>query len=229
MLLALAAAVGVWLYDLGSSFAGFNKEGVQKEIASLRAENKVLTEEREKFNKASINAESRLAIELATQKKIIEQSKTLEADNAKLKEDLGFFESLLPATGAADAITMRNVRAQLDAVNQRVVVKMLVMQAGKNVNDFIGTVQVSATGIANGKAFNLNYPAAGAAPTAEGKLSFNRYQRVELAIPLDAALGSAPKGIVLKSVVAKVLQGGTVKAQSPGLITSAVVNLDAAQ
>ena len=222
VLLALAAAVGGWLYDLGSSFAGFNKEDIQKEIAGLRADNKTLFDEREKLSAANISAESKLAIELATAKKIIEQNKVLEADNAQLKEDLSFFESLLPATGAADSVTMRNVRAQLDAANERLLVKLLVMQAGKQTGTFEGSVQISVAGTADGKPFAASYPAAGMAVTAEGKLSFTRYQRVELAIPVPT---KTIKNLQIKTVNAKVMQGAAVRAQSAGVMSAAVLNL----
>lgn len=221
--LALAAAAGVWLYEQGSTFAGFNKDSIQKELERLKTENKTLIDDRERLTKSSITAESGLIIEKATSKQIIAQSKNLEAENAKLKEDLRFFESLLPATGGADTISVRNLRGQLDLANNQLIVRLLVMQGGKQVNNFAGTVQVSAAGTVDGKLVNWSYPAAGAAAEAVGKLNFSRYQRVELTIPLAAI---PVKTAVLKNLQVKVLQGSAVKAQATGTVAQNVQNIE---
>jgi hypothetical protein len=221
--LAFAAAAGVWLYEQGSTFAGFNKDTVQKELTRLKAENAALLEDRERLTKSSITSESGLIIEKATAKQIASQSKVLEAENAKLKEDLRFFESLLPATGGADAISVRNLRGQLDLANNQLIVRLLVMQGGKQVNNFVGNVQVTAAGIVDGKPATWAYPAAGAAQSAESKLNFSRYQRVELAIPLSA---TAAKTAALKNLQVRVLQGGSVKAQATGTVSQNVQNFD---
>lgn len=206
--LALAAAVGVWLYDLGSSFAGVSKDEVQQELNKLRAENRTLTEDRERLTKLAISAESSLSIEKATSKQIASQSKQLESDNAKLKEDLAFFESLLPANSGAEAISVRNVRAQFDAVNKTVAVRTLVMQGGKKVSDFVGNLQVILQGTADGKPYFFTYPATEKLAT-EGKLAFAQYKRVELNFALPDNL---PKNVQLKSVQVKVLQGSQTRA-----------------
>ncbi len=221
--LAFAAAAGVWLYEQGSTFAGFNKHTVQKELTRLKAENTALLEDRERLTKSSIASESGLIIEKATTKQIALQSKALEAENAKLKEDLRFFESLLPATGGADAISVRNLRGQLDLANNQLIVRLLVMQGGKQVNHFIGHMQVTATGIVDGKPTNWTYPATGATQSAESKLSFDRYQRVELTLPLSAV---AVKTASLKNIQVRVLQGSTVKAQATGTVSQNVQNFD---
>lgn len=222
--LALAAAVGVWLYEQGSTFAGFNKDTVQKELTRLRAENAALLEDRERLTKSSITSESGLVIEKATAKQIAAQSKALETENAKLKEDLRFFESLLPASGGADTVSVRNLRGQIDAASNQLTVRALVMQGGKQVNQFVGTISLTATGTIDGKPVSWSYPTAGTAVGADGKLNFSRYQRLELTIPLAAA---APKTAVLKSINIRVLQGSALRAQATGTIgqntTTAVV------
>jgi hypothetical protein len=221
--LTFAAATGVWLYEQGASFAGFNKDGMQKEMERLRAENKNLQEERDRLTRSSISAESGLLIEKATAKQIASQSKSLEAENAKLKEDLRFFESLLPATGATDAISVRNLRGQLDLANNRLIVRLLVMQGGKHVNNFVGTLQINATGTVDGKPIVWNYPTPGVVIDDSGKLNFSRYQRVELSLPLVAGL---LKNAVLKSVQVRVISGGVIKAQALGSVSQNVQTME---
>jgi hypothetical protein len=221
--LALAAATGVWLYEQGSSFAGFNKESIQNEIERLKTENKTLLDDRERLTKSTISAESGLVIEKATSKQIAEQSKALEAENAQLKEDLRFFESLLPASGGANTIAVRNLRGQIDTANNQLIVRLLVMQGGKQVSNFTGTVQVNAAGSVDGKPATWVYPVPGATVEAVGKLSFGRYQRVELTIPLSS---EAVKKATLKNLQVKVLQGGAVKAQANGTVGQNVQNIN---
>jgi hypothetical protein len=221
--LALAAAAGVWLYEQGSTFAGFNKDSIQKELERLKTENKTLIDDRERLTKSSITAESGLIIEKAISKQIASQSKALEAENAQLKEDLRFFESLLPATGGGDSISVRNLRGQLDLANNRLIVRLLVMQGGKQTHNFLGTVQVNASGSIDGKPVSWVYPSPAASTEAVGKLNFSRYQRVELTIPLANV---AAKTAVLKSLQVKVMQGGSIKAQASGVIVQSVQNID---
>ncbi len=221
--LAFATAAGVWIYEQGSSLAGFNKDSVQKELTRLRAENATLLEDRERLTKSSITSESGLIIEKATAKQIAAQSKALETENAKLKEDLRFFESLLPATGGTDTISVRNLRGQIDLLNNQLIVRLLVMQGGKHVDNFVGTVQLTASGLVDGKPAAWVYPAAGAAIGANGKLDFSRYQRVELTIPLASG---AAKTASLKNLQVKVLQGAVVKAQATGTVSQQVQNAE---
>jgi hypothetical protein len=224
--LALAAAAGTWLYEQGASFAGFNKNSLYQELEHLRAENKTLRDDSERLARASISSDSGLMIEKAMSKQIASQNQTLEAENAKLKEDLRFFESLLPARGGSDSISVRNLRGQLDVANKQLMVRLLVMQGGKHVNNFVGNLQISATGIAGGKPITWNYPTAGLTPEpANAKLDFSRYQRVELTIPLGNTLS---KDAVLQSLQVRVMSNGGVKAQATGTVAQNLQSLDAA-
>ncbi len=225
IVLALAAAVGTWLYEQGASFAGVNKNSIYQELAHLRHENKTLLEEREHLTRSSISSESGLMIEKATAKQVATQNQMLEAENAKLKEDLRFFESLLPTTGGAEAISVRNLRGQLDLANQQLMVRLLVMQSGKHVNNFVGNLQISATGTNDGQPITWNYPVAGASAVAETQLNFARYQRVELHIPLG---NLALKNTVLKTLQVRVLSGGNLKAQAMGSVAQNVQGFESA-
>jgi hypothetical protein len=222
--LALAAAAGTWLYEQGASFAGFNKNSLYQELERLRTENKTLRDDSERLARASISSESGLIIEKATAKQITSQNQTLEAENAKLKEDLRFFESLLPASGGADSISVRNLRGQLDVANKQLMVRLLVMQGGKHVNNFVGNLQLSATGLAGGKPITWNYPSAGL-ESPDAKLNFARYQRVELNIPLGNTLS---KDAILQSLQVRVMSNGSVKAQAIGSVAQNLQGLDAA-
>ena len=53
-------------------------------------------------------------IERAAHKQLAAQVKALEAENARLKEDLAFFDSLLPAGTGSEGISIRRLEDRVD-------------------------------------------------------------------------------------------------------------------
>ncbi|MFD2273718.1 hypothetical protein ACFS07_29005 [Undibacterium arcticum] len=91
LVLGLGGALAMWTYDLGRSISGI-KPGVSKEqVAALQQQVAQLTQERDQLLVAANTSESNLNIERSAQKQLAQQARTLEADNAKLKDDLAFF------------------------------------------------------------------------------------------------------------------------------------------
>ncbi len=204
VVLGLAAAVAMWTYDLGSRFAGFNKDELKTELGNLRKQVADLTAERESLSKNSSFGESQVAMDRAAQQQLMAQVKALEADNARLKEENSFFESLLPNTAQQGGLAIRNLRAGLEGAPPALRYRLLVMQAGKNAPDFDGTFQLVLTGTQNGRPYSGTFPEKPGAD-AQWRLNFKRYQRIEGVINL-------PEGTVVKSVQARVLQQGSQKA-----------------
>ena len=81
--------------------------------ASCASRSTQLREEREKALSVANIAESLLKTEKAAQDKLAQQVKAIEAENLALKNDLGFFERLLPA-GDAEGLTIRGLQAETD-------------------------------------------------------------------------------------------------------------------
>lgn len=229
--LALAAALGAWIYEQGRSFAGFNKDEIQTELTRLRTENKALNEDKDRLTKIAISAESQLNLEKATQTQLSRQIKQMEIDNAKSKEDLAFFETLLPTTAGKDGVAMRNVRASLDETRKFVNVRMLLMQGGKKVNEIRGFVQITLQGSLDGKPYSQVYTndniasvaAGSAAAEANAGLKFNlsRYQRIEAQLPVwlnDPA--NVPKNLMLKNITIKIMQGSNVLATQTSVVAN---------
>jgi hypothetical protein len=158
-----------------------------------------------------------LAIERATLEKLMAQVKALEVENTRLREDLAFFERMVPAP-ANHGVSIRSFSLQREPGGTGVRYRLLVGQGGKPVRDFSGNVQLVVTGVQEGRTVTLTLPDESAAVrlgAAAGSvlnnpqafvLSFRTFQRLEGTIPL-------PPDWVLKSVQAKVLENGTVRAQ----------------
>jgi hypothetical protein len=220
--LAFAAAAGVWLYEQGANFAGFNKTTVYQELEQLRTDNKKLLADYDRLTRINISAESGLLIEKATAKQVLAHNQSLESENAQLKEELRFFETLLPASGSIEAINIRNLQGQLDKVNNQLNVRLLVMQNGKQVKNFVGKLQFTVTGTNAGQPITINYPATG--NSIDTQLNFTRYQRIELNIPIS--LANLPlENTQINSLHVRVLSDGLVKAQATGTVLQSVATL----
>lgn len=228
---AVVVGVGSMLYEDGR-VPGLSADGGHDEIAHLKDQVQKLTAERDQYSTTANSAETKQNIDRSEQQQLGAQVKSLEDENTKLKEDLAFFESLLPVDANAQGVSIRKLKAESIAPNQ-LHYQLLVMQGGKGDHDFIGNLQLNVTVVQNGKSAMIAFPeptaspaasatansatnAAAASPsntataTAAGpdnyKLAFKHYQRV------DGTL-TVPDGAVIKSVQARILDKGQIRAQ----------------
>ena len=100
------AAIALWAFEFGKDIAGLDKgthEQLQQALsdnASLRTQVALLTEDRNKAQAVADTVHTLLTTEKVAQEKLVVATRQLEADNQKLKSDLGFFEQLIPTAGA---------------------------------------------------------------------------------------------------------------------------------
>ncbi|WP_395822784.1 DUF6776 family protein [Collimonas sp.] len=207
LVLGFGGALAMVIYDLGRDFTGHKPALSKQKLAELNDKISALTLERDPFSTTVNAAESQLNIEKATQEQLSQQIRMLEAENAKLKEDLAFFEGLLPNATGNQGITIQRLTAELLTPTQ-LRYRMLIMQGGKGSGDFVGEVQVMVTVTVGGKNVILTFPAVGAkaGDRAAYRLDFKYYQWVEAILPL-------PEGAVVKAIQAKVLEKGQTRAQ----------------
>lgn len=196
VVLGICAVAGLWVFEFGRELAGFDKT-TKEELPRLRAAVAQLTAERDKAQSVANTSASTLAIERAAEEKLVAQVKQLESENRALRDDLGFFEKLLPVNNA-EGVSIRGLQAEIVAGNQ-VRWQVLVMQPAKVPVAFKGRLELVLTGTRAGKAWSMPLP------EAAQNLEFRQYRRVEglLEIPAD---------VVLKSVSAKLIEGTAVKA-----------------
>ena len=200
-----------WAYGLGrgaSGSSGASGAGGGRDATQLAQQLLQMTQEREKLQTDANAAESKLTIEQAAQQQLMKQVKTLEAENSRLKEDLAFFESLMPADASArGGIAIRRIALDSVAPNQ-LRYRVLVMQGGKRDVEFTGNLQLVLTGLQAGKSVILPFPDAKAqnASVDQYKINFKHYQRLEGVLQL-------PDGVQAKSLQARVLERGQIRAQ----------------
>lgn len=209
VMIGLGAALTFWAYESGrkSAVTHANAAETPRTMSQLVAEVVDLTAERDRFSSVVNAAESQSNIAQATQAQLSKQIATLEADNAKLKEDLAFFEGLLPTATGGGGIAIQRLSLQLISPTQ-LRYRSLIMQGGKVGQDFIGDVQIVLTAMVRGKSVVLTYPEQNATTVEKAgfQLDFKYYQRIDGVLTL-------PDGAVVKTLQAKVRQKGKVLAQ----------------
>ncbi len=204
LLLALALVIALWAYRMGRDFSGFDPVEAKQHIAQLTQQVKQLQLERDQLHSSVDASESRITIEQAAQQELAIQIKTLEAENTKLKEDLAFFESMLPTGTGTQDVAISRLEGELVAPNRlhyRLLVRQKVRQQG-----FRGNLQLSLTVVQHGATTVLQFPQADAADADKYRLEFKYYQRVEGVL-------SVPEGAVIKAISARVLEQGKLRAQ----------------
>lgn len=206
LLLAIAGIGGVAFggYDLG-------RHDAAPVIASRPATVVPLPAGRAGLDQVSVAAsvaESQIRIERSTQQQLAAQVKALETENGKLKEDLAFFESLLPVDKTIGGVSIRRLAADVAGPNQ-LRYRLVVMRGGKAAQDFTGTLQLAVTVLQNGKSAIMIFPEVGTHDPADMEkfqLAFKRYQRVE-------GLLTLPDGAAMKSMQVRVFEKGQLRAQ----------------
>ena len=197
LMFGFSAALALWAFEFGKNIAGLDRHAAD-ELQQLRVEVEQLRSEREKAISIANTAQSLLKTEKTVQDRLAQQLKLAESENLSLKDNLGFFEQLLPA-GANEGLTIRGLQAELPAPGQ-VRFQMLVMQAVKRPSEFRGRYDVSLAGTLDGK------PWVFAAPDTGRTLQLKQYLRV------DGVIDHPPQAVV-KTVTVRVMDlNGVLKA-----------------
>ncbi len=191
VMLGFSAAIALWAFEFGKGIAGLDTEA-KDELRQLRAEVIALRSDRDKAQTVVNTSSSLLTAEKAAQEKMASQIKQLESDNRLMRDDLGFFEKLLPA-GGSEGVSIRGLQAETLSATQ-LKWQVLVIQSVKDAPDFNGKLELTFNGAMAGKPWTVNLP--GGAQT----LQFKQYRRIEGVLDL-------PAQAVVKTMTAKVVDG----------------------
>ena len=195
VVLGFSAAIGLWAFEFGKGIAGLDSNA-EDELKLLRAEVTQLRQEREKAQTVANTSGSLLTSEKAAKEKMAAQLLQLESVNLQLRDDLGFFEKLLPS-GGTDGVAIRGLQAELLSASQ-LRWQVLVIQPVKNAPDFNGKLDVTINGLVAGKPWTATLP------NGAQQLQFKQYRRMEGVLDL-------PPQAVVKTVTAKVVEGTTTR------------------
>ena len=203
VVLGFCAAIGMWAFQFGKEIAGIDDSRVreltrlERDAADLKQQLASMKEERDQALAQANTSTTMLTAEKAAQERMMTVNKQLEADNQRLRDDLGFFEKLIPTVGK-EALAIRGIQAELQDGNQ-VKWQVLVIQPVKNAPEFNGRLELSFTGVQGGRPWSATLPQ-GPQP-----IKLRQYARAEGVFEL-------PPQTQLKGVSVKVMDGNVVKA-----------------
>ena len=202
-MLGFCAAIALWAFEFGRDIAGLDHVAKQEllklrsEMAGIHAELDKAQEERDKAQSIANTAGTLVTAGKASEDKLMEQVKQLQAENQSLRNDLGFFEKLIPTSGV-EGVTIRGLQAEL-LNGKDIKWQVLVIQASKDASEFTGVLELTFSGVLNGKPWSSTLPTGGHA------LKIKQYGRLE-------GVFEVPVQVQVKGVQAKVLEGSAVRA-----------------
>jgi len=190
-----------WIaYDLGRRYAGFDSSEAKGTQSRLQEMNEQLRQENTGLRKEIAAMERQLQIELAAQGNLTGQIRALSEENALLKEDLAFFQTLMASGEDPGGVTVNQFRVERDALPGEYRYHLLIVQSKKRVREFQGRLQLIVDYVVDGKPAVSTFPAEGADEKAYN-LRFKFYQRVEGTFTLN------PEAVV-RGVQVRVIKDG---------------------
>ena len=148
-------------------------------------------------------------LEQAAREQLTKQMRALEADNARLREEVAFFERAVATNQARQGLSISTARIEKVGSNQYQF-RLMVTQGGKTQNSFIGELQILVSGSLDGKPQQIPFPLPattdtksinpnvdGNSPVSVYQLNFRHYQHIEGQFTL-------PQGMQITSIQAKI-------------------------
>lgn len=196
VVLGFSGALALWAFEVGKDIAGLDRNAKQ-ELELLRDEVERLRGDLARAQSVANTSESLLTAEKVAQEQLVLRIRQLESDNQSLRNDLGFFERLIPGSGS-DALSIRGLQTERMAPDQ-LKWQVLMIQAAKNAPDIQAELELVFAGTLDGK------PWSQAHASAPHRVVIKGYLRQEGVVDL-------PPQAVVKTVTARVMQSGRVKA-----------------
>ena len=203
-LIAMALAVVLLsraAYDFGKKFAGFDQSEADHEVQRLTERNSILEQELTKLRGEFARSERNQQMEHATYTDLVKQMKALSDENAAIKEDLAFFQTLMPSGGKEGGVALSRVLVQNETAPGEYRYRLLLTQTGQRSKDFQGSLQFAVNVLQDNKKSVVALPGENDKEAKGFKLNFRFYQRVE------GTFRVAP-GAVVKSIQVKVFEQG---------------------
>jgi hypothetical protein len=184
VLLAFSAALAAWIYDAGRRFAGFDRSEVEQELSAARSDLARLQGELESLRALANAADSKVSIERTAQQKLAQQLKGMEQENARLREELAIFESMLSSdAAAAPPLSVLRFKVEPDVLPGEYRYRALLLSAGpRRGKEFQGRLELAVSLTEDGRSAMITVPGAAdtdASANSPFRLSFKHFQRVD--------------------------------------------------
>ncbi|MDP2241905.1 MAG: hypothetical protein Q8K18_17350 [Burkholderiales bacterium] len=198
----LLFGIVVSTYDYGMDFAGFRQREADRTLEKFMEKINSQQNEIAELRSRVTNAERQMQIERATYGDLEKQVKSFANENATLKEDLAFFQSLMPASGRNDAVTINRFRLQQDTLPGEYRYRLLLVQTGQRLKEFQGSLQFILNIEQGDRKAVLTLPLEQDRSAKEYQLNFKFFQRIEGTFKI------APDAVV-KGMQVRVFENGS--------------------
>ena len=204
VMLAFSAALAAWMYDAGRRFAGFDRSEVEQEMNAARSELTKLHDELERLRAVANAADSKVSIERTAQQKLAQQIKGMEQENARLREELAIFESMLSSeTSSAAPLSVLRFKVEPDVLPGEFRYRVMLLASGaRRGKEFQGKLELVVGLTEDGRSAMITVPGTGDADASNFRLGFKHFQRI------DGIFRVSPKAKVT-SVQLRVYEAGT--------------------
>lgn len=203
--LSASLSLAVWIYDSKREAYAAANEDQAREIMELRDRVVELDAELAETRALASSSENSLQIERATQRQLSQQIRSLEAENAALREDLVFFEGL---TGEVQAgVRVERFRVEPGRVAGAYRYRLLVVNnSGRSLKSSKIDLQFVVKMRQEGRDSVVVFPSEPDLDAEQQGMSVKNFHRIEgeFVVPSDAE-------VLLVEV--KLLQDGSVRAK----------------
>jgi hypothetical protein len=204
VLLGISAACAAWIYDAGRRFAGFDRGEVQEQLLVARAELQAASAELDRLRAIANAADSRVAIERTAQQRLAQQIRALEQENARVREELATFESMMSSEARnASALTIYRFKVEPELLPGEYRYRLLLLTPGvRRERDFTGRLELVVNLTEGGRSAMMTFPEQADAGAGAFRLAFKYFRRVE------GSFRVSPKARV-ESVQVRVYESGS--------------------
>ena len=202
------------MYDAGRRFAGFDRSEVERELAEVRRESAAVRDEIERLRAVANASGSKLAIERTAQQKLGQQMRGLEQENARLREELAIFESMLSSDSASSGpLAILRFKVEPEVIPGEYRYRVLLLASGpRRGREFRGRLELIVSLTEGPRSAMITVPGPGDAESSAFRLTFKHFQRAE------GVFRVSPKSRV-GSVQVRVYEDGTEEAKAAQSVT----------
>lgn len=198
----VAAGLVWWAYDSGLEFAGFHRGQAEQELTQLREQSAALKAENARLSSQAASFERQAQIEHAANLETGKHLKGLNEENARIQEDLAFFQGLTSSGKHEAELSMQRLKVEHDTLPDEYRYRLLLVQSGsERAKAFQGSLQLLVNTLHNGEKTVMVFPQKNAPEDATYQLNFKYYQRVERSFQL-------PPNTSVESIQVRIFERG---------------------
>ena len=214
VMLGIAGAAAGWIYDAGRRYAGFDRSEVVTEMNGIKAQLASAQAELARLRAIANAADSKVSIERTAQQKLAQQVRSLEQENARLREELATFEQMLTSEERhTQTLAIYRFKVEPDVLPGEYRYRLLLLTpTDRRGRDFNGRLELVVSLQEGGHSAMMSFPEPGDAAAASFRLAFKYFRRVEGTFRVN------PKAKV-ESVQARVYENGVSQPRATHSVT----------